>query len=288
MTATRWTLTLLAIAVVSAGLFFATREPAETMPDPAATPAATALPLNLPSAAPASAPAASAAPLAAAPASVAATAKPAFRVGSEGYGPHIERAQAGNDAAAAWEAVRWLRGCASVEQRRTSYELGRAHGAVPELMTQLMQEMDAEGRRCQTVTAQHRALLPELAARAMRAGITEAASAYAGAVFAGDLTPDERRDVADGMRRDAQAGDAMSLLNAALANEAWGLSDAERLAYLYAYSEMPGQPGNKAMFKSLLQTGSLRFKAFPSEEQQAAAERAGKQILERVRATTKP
>lgn len=82
------------------------------------------------------------------------------QVGSEGYGPHIERAQASADPASAWQAVRWLRDCASVEQRRTSYELARAHGAVPELMTQLMQEMEAESRRCQTVTAMHRAMLP--------------------------------------------------------------------------------------------------------------------------------
>ncbi|MFT7722840.1 MAG: hypothetical protein QM788_08405 [Roseateles sp.] len=44
------------------------------------------------------------------------------------------------------------------------------------MMTQLMVEADAEARRCQTVTARHRALLPELAARAMRAGVPEAAS----------------------------------------------------------------------------------------------------------------
>lgn len=122
----------------------------------------------------------------------------------------------------------------------------------------------------------------------MRAGIPEAASAYAHAVFAGDLTPDQRRDVADAMRRDAQWGDPISLLNAVLAHKAWGLTDSERLAYLYAYREMPGQPGNKATVQSLAQSGGLRLKARPTDAEQEAARQAGEAILARVRARGTP
>lgn len=109
----------------------------------------------------------------------------ARQVGPEGYGPSIERAQAGHDPQAAWEAVQWLRQCSNNEARRTSFELMRNQGVSPEMMTQLMVEADAEARRCQTVTAAHQALLPELASRAMRAGLPEAASAYAAAAFPG-------------------------------------------------------------------------------------------------------
>ncbi len=204
-------------------------------------------------------------------------------VGSEGYGPHIDRAQAGDDAATAWEAVRWMRLCASNEQRRDSFEKLRGRGVSPELMTQLMIEADAEARRCQTVTPYHRALLPELAARAMRAGVPEAASAYAGAVFPGDLTPVERQEVADAMRRDARAGDPQSLLGATLSNEAWGLSDAERMAFLQAYGELAG-PNGKAVVKNLLDQHMVRFKTPPTAAQWAAAETSGALIAAEARA----
>lgn len=269
-----------------AGLIYAMRWPADNASPPPAEPAVAALPLNLPAAVPPEAPA-SAPPRPLAPIDTAgATAPP--HMGSEGYGPHIERALAGHDAAAAWEAVQWLRQCASNEVRRNSFETVRNQGVAPEMMTQLMVEADAEARRCQTVTAQHRALLPELAARAMRAGVPEAASAYASAVFPADLTPDQRQEVAAAMRRDATAGHALSLLGAVLAHEAWGLSDTERLGFLAAYGQLQDQPGAQATVKLLLEQGVIRFKAPPTAEQQAAARLAGQQIVDLARASRQP
>ena len=259
----------------------------DTAPKPVAV---QALPLNLPpSAPPGSAPQTGGMPLpTTAPAVASPAASSSLRVGSEGYGPHIERALAGNDAAAAWEAVRWLRRCASNEQRRTSLEVARAQGIAPEVLTQMMQEADEEARRCQTITDKHHAMLPELASRAMRAGVPEAASAYAAAVFSEDLTPAQRREVADAMRRDALAGHPTSLLNAVLSNEAWGLSDAERLGFLYAYGELADEPGAKATLKALAEQRAIRFKTAPTPEQLAAAKLAGQQILDRVRAGKQP
>jgi hypothetical protein len=284
VTRVRWALLVLAVLAGLAGGWLVSRGPN----DPAALePAAVAaLPLNLP--APSSAGSGpSTAPLstAAGPAKAASTTPAAVpRIGSEGYGPHIERAQAGNEPAAAWEAVQWMRNCATTEHRRHSFERARNMGVAPEMMTQMMQEADDEGRRCQTVTAQHRALLPELAARAMRAGVPEAAAAYANATFPNDLTPAQRQEVVDAMRRDAQSADALSLLGALTANEAWGLSDAEKLAYLAAYISLPDQPGNKTMAKALVDHGTIRFKTPPTAEQLEAVKPAVQQILERVRA----
>jgi len=287
MTSTRWTLILLATLASVAGLIYATRQPAEGVPAAASEPVVAALPLNLPAVAASEVPA-NAAPQPAAPPRAAAAAASASRIGSEGYGPHIERAQAGEDAAAAWEAVLWLRNCTTTEARRQSFERARTHGIEPELMTRLMMEVDAEARRCQTVTDRHQALLPELAARAMRAGVPEAAAAYANAVFPGGLTPSQRQEVADALRRDAGTGDVQSLLGAAQANEAWGLSDAERLAFMAAYRQTPGHPGTRINVKLHAEQGVIRLTAPPTPEQLAAAKLAGQQIVERARANAQP
>lgn len=122
------------------GLLYATREPAESPTTPARDRGAAALPLNLPPAASAAAALPYAAPQPAARTAAAATAP---RIGSEGYGPHIERAQAGNDTKAVWEAVQWLRGCIANEGKRNSFETLRNQGVSPEMMTQLMVEADA-------------------------------------------------------------------------------------------------------------------------------------------------
>lgn len=283
MGALRWVLILIAVGTAAAvALWLGLSEPtARPVPLPEAQEAhVAALPLNLPAT-----PASVVAPRAA---SAAASRPAAPRIGAEGYGPHIERAQAGSDAAAAWEAIQWLRNCTTTEVRRHSFEQVRTQGIEPELMTQLMVEVDAEARRCQTVTARHQALLPELAARAMRAGVPEAAAAYANAVFPGDLTPSQRQEVTAALRRDARAGDVQSLLGAWQAHEAWGLSDAERLAFLAAYGQTPGHSGTGLNVKLYAEQGVIRLQAPPTPEQLAAAKLAGQQIVERARVNAQP
>lgn len=286
MPISRWIWILLAALAGLAVFLLATRAPTQAPAAATAAPERTAtVPLPLPASTPGDAVATAAPPPVPATGTAAMPAVPALPkrppVGSEGYGPHIERAHAGNDAPAAWESVQWLRQCATNEGRRHSFETLRNQGVSPEMMTQLMVEADAEARRCQTITAQHRALLPELAARAMRAGVPEAASAYAAAAFPADLTPAQRKDVADAMRRDAFAGHAMSLLGALVSNEAWGLSEAERLAFLAAYVQL--QPTSDLMAKQLLEQ-AIQSKAAPTPAQLAAAKQLAQQIVERARA----
>ena len=262
-------LAALAVTAVIGGLLLWARDASERPPAQAPTESATA-PLASPSVAmpaPALAAASSAPRPVATPALNATPAATVARVGSEGYGPHIDRAQVGLDAAAAWEAVQWLRLCASNEARRHSAETARSQGVAPDMLTQLMVEADAEARRCQTVTALHRTLLPELAARALRAGLPDAASAYASAAFAADLTPAQRQQVADAIRRDASQGHPNSLL-----------------ACLTAYAELPGEPQARDRVRQLIEQQRIRFKAVPTPEQQAAARLAADQILARVRA----
>ena len=290
MSTKRWTLilaTALAALAGVAALLHATREPAVNPPALPAEPVVAALPLNRPPAASAAEAVPSATPRSAAPERTAAAATSALRIGSEGYGPHIERAQAGNDAAAAWEAVQWLRLCASNEERRQSYELVRGERIPQEMLTQLMLEADAEARLCQTVTGHHRGMLQELALRAIRGAVPHAAIGFAGLVAPGNLPSALRQEVADAIRRDANAGQLGTLLGAMREGAAWGLSDDERLAYLVAYSEMDGHVG-QAMVKQWIAMRAIPFKADPTPQQLAAAQATGQQIANRVRANKQP
>jgi len=280
MRATRRALILLAMLAGGAVLTFILNRPAEVPLAPAPEPVAA---LSLPAARPASEATAGLAHRPAASQQTAAPASAAPRVGSEGYGPHIERALAGNDPAKSWEAVKWLWKCASNVQLRSHFEALRDQGVAQERMTQRMIAADADARRCQTVTAQHQALLAELAAQAMRGGVPEAASAYAHAASAADLSAAQRQEVAEAMRRDAHVGDEMSLVNAATSNAAWGLSDAERLTFLLAYGMLDPYAGDIAV-QHMLTLNTLKLAAPPTQQQLAAARQAAQQIVDRVRA----
>lgn len=222
-------------------------------------------------------------------ASTSAAPQPAGRpIGPEGYGPHIEQALAGSDPQAAWEAVLWLRQCGSTESRREAAATLRNQGLAPEFMTQRMLEVDAEARRCQTVTAAHRALLAPLSARAMRAGIPEAAAAYAEAAFAADLSPGERAEVTEALRRDASSGHALSMMAAAMAAPAWGLGDDERLAYLFALAQLPRPMMTLDTATALVQRGQLKLSAPATPAQLAAARQAGQALVARISAAPRP
>lgn len=286
MKASRWGLAIVAALAVAAGLQQLRRAP--EAPRPAMAPAGLPLPWPTPASAPARAPVPTPAPAVAvqrAPAAAPVAPAPSAsspRIGSEGYGPHIERALAGQDPARAWEAVHWLRQCASNEQRRASFERAREQGVAPSMMTQLMMEADADARRCQTVTARHQALVGELSLRALRGGVPEAAASYAAATAPASVPPALRQEVAEAMRRDARAGHPASLLGALMAPEGWGLSDDEKLAYLQAYGEMTGAQG-RAVVARLVEQRVVRWRAPPTAEQTAAAQAAGRQIVENAR-----
>lgn len=260
------------------------KSPEADVPPPAAPVAA--LPLPLPAAP--QTPVAPATSTASAPSTPAPARTTAGQIGAEGYGPHIERAHASNDPKAAWEAVEWLRLCVHNESRRKTAEDLRNQGVAPEFMTQRIVEVDAEARRCQTVTEAHRALLPPLAARAMRAGVPEAAAAYAEAVFPADLTPQQRIEVAEGLRRDALGGNELSLLAAAASNRAWGLTDEERLTYLFALTQLPKPMLPPETALQMIQIGHVPLKAPPTPAQVTAALQAARELVARSAQARRP
>lgn len=207
-------------------------------------------------------------------------------VGSEGYGPVIDRALAGEPSAQPWEAVMLLRQCASNALRRGSFETARDQGAPAQIMTQLMVEADAEARRCQTVTPRQQALLPELVLRALRQGSAPAAAALAGVGLREELAPAQRLALAEGLRREARSGHAPTLAAVALAHEGWGLGDMERLTFAQAWLAQPAATdANLRATLEALATG-LRVRLTPA--QQLAARAAGEQLAARAAAGRAP
>jgi hypothetical protein len=282
MTASRWALVVAVTAAAGIAVWLGTGRDLDK-PVPAAT-AALPLPWPTPGSAPASfpGPAEPAARAWVPPPSAAVPAPSA--VGSEGYGPQVERVLAGSDASQAWDAATLLRQCASSEQRRASFEKARNEGAPATLMTQLMQEEDAHARRCQTVTARHQAMLPELISRALRSGSPAALSALSNPALLADLTPAQRAELAQALRRDAQAGDRQSLLGTAMSHESWGLGTAERLGFLYAYDELSRGQAGRVEVATLIDQYARQL----TPDQQAAARLAAQQIVARAGASRPP
>lgn len=239
---------------------------------PAAASAVIAAPAHLPSA--------SNGPTTSAP-SGPARAPEASPIGSEGYGPHIERARDGADPKSAWQAVGWLQACRTNAVNLQSYQLARDSGAVPEVMTRLLVEAQAEARRCQTVTTQHQALLPELALRALRGGIAGAAATYAADQRFEQADAALQAELRTAIRRDAQAGEHRTLIDAALSNEGWGLSYDERLSYLLAFGLL--SPGGPQHLRALGQQGQIKMPA-PNSAQMLAAQTAAQTIVNAAKA----
>ena len=279
-----WMAGLAAGAAAVAALLLRPLPPAAERPAPATV---APLPLGLPAASAASAPSAQAALRTASTPGGLATPGPR-PIGAEGFGPHLDQAHAGNDPQAAWEAVLWMRRCANNENRRQVSEDLRNQGFAPEFMTQRIIDIDAEARRCQTITPAHRTLLAPLALRAMRAGVPEAASAYADAVAPGDLTPSERAEVAEALRRDARSGRDTGLLAAAVAHPGWALSDEERLLFLLAATQLPRPMMTLDTALQMIPLGQVPLKNRPSPEQIAAALQASRQWVAEVRPDARP
>lgn len=203
-------------------------------------------------------------------------------VGSEGYGAHIERAAAGNDPAAAWEAVQWLRQCDAQAAQRQSAETLRNSGVAPDFMTQRMAELDAVERRCQTVTGAHRAMVPQLAALALQAGVTGAAALLVDTGPPAGLDPEQRRLAVEALRRDAQAGHAPSMWAGALAEAGWGVSDEERLCYVLASALQRHTPVDLGTARFMAREAGLGRQSRLTDSQLAAGLQAAKDMLQRA------
>ncbi|MBB5202735.1 hypothetical protein HNQ51_000028 [Inhella inkyongensis] len=165
-------------------------------------------------------------------ASVAAPSDPAAKIGSEGYGPHVQRALDSGDAAQALEAANWIAQC------KPEFDVEAAlNGTHPKYRIQVADEVRAEWiererltqRLCQTLTpdllAQHRAL----AQRAFEAKLPGAGLALYKTLPREERNESERALALRALRADAERGEALAVPVLALAD--LGLPRGEQLGY---------------------------------------------------------
>ncbi len=226
--------------------------------------------------------------LAPAPTATAISNTPQTAIGSEGYGPHIERASVSGDAKLAWQAVTWLQRCLVNETQTQPFQTARDNGVQPETMTLLIQDEQAVGRRCQTVTAQHWALLSDLALEAMRGQMAGAAVAFAGSRGFEQPSSAMQVEVLEAIRRDAAAGDTSTLLGAIPYGGKWGLSASERLTYLATYIGLSDPPeAILPAVRMLLERSDLKD-AVISGEQMAIVRAASQRMITLIKTKKAP
>lgn len=187
----------------------------------------TAAPAANETAAPASLPAAPPRPAPSAPNDDAVTG-----IGSEGFGPHVQRALDTGDPRQALDAARWIASCrpdldveSMINGTHPKYRLVLPPEARAEVITKERQNQ----RYCQTLTpalmAQHQAL----ALRALDAKVPGAGLAYYNSLDREARTPAELERALQGLRIDVEHGEEMAV--PLLALQSLGQSRVEQLAY---------------------------------------------------------
>lgn len=212
-------------------------------------------------------------------------------IGSEGYGPHIERAHQSDDPKAAWQAVIWLNQCANHAGLEEAWQSTLDRGVLPKeaaaFLTEHLAKHRAEAGRCQTVIDSHQAMLPDLALKAMRGKIPGAAAAYAGGHHWVQMDAAVQTEVRNAIRADAQAGDLPTLYNAFNSDEAWGLAYTERLGLMAAWIALQPPGVGQAVIEGRVNSGHLKMRA-PSATELTEALLAARKIYETARKAHKP
>lgn len=170
-------------------------------------------------------------------------------VGSEGYGAHILAAYQSGDADAAWEALEQINRCAALGERLRLIEQARSQpGSSAELIRQQLMQVQAEMRRCQTVTPELAALASELALRAMRGQIPGAGAAYARAT-AYQGTERTRAEMLAALKQEAAEGQSAALDVMSSVGSQLGVSAVDQRGYKLAREALypdPATPSSAA------------------------------------------
>ncbi|UDF35906.1 UNVERIFIED_ORG: hypothetical protein LHJ69_02220 [Shinella sp. XGS7] len=141
----------------------------------------------------------------------------AAAIGSEGYAPHIQAALDSGSAAAAYQAVQQLNRCQRVGgniegARKYATQTAGLSAEKASHALSYVSYLEAEQRRCQTVTPQIEALRTPLLLKATLGGETGAAADYIKTAPQADLTqPDRQAQVLDALRADALRGDESAM-----------------------------------------------------------------------------
>lgn len=163
-------------------------------------------------------------------------------VGSEGYGAYILAAYQSGDADAAWEALEQINRCAALGERLRVIEQARSQpGSSAELIRQQLMQVQAEMRRCQTVTPELAALASELALRAMRGQIPGAGAAYARAT-AYQGTERTRAEMLAALNQEAGQGQSGALEVMSAVGSQLGVSAVDQRGYKLAREALYPDP----------------------------------------------
>ena len=158
-------------------------------------------------------------------------------MGSEGYAPRIQRALEQGTANEALQAARDISRCRDVDadvarvyaQRDAERDPRRASGWL-----KTIDWLQAEQRKCQTLTPALSAQKLPLLLKAAQGGAEGAAASYAAEQSPRDAVP---AVIVTALRRDAEAGHDLSLLALASTPGRWGLTEAEAQLYREAWRQ---------------------------------------------------
>ena len=207
------------------------------------------------------------------------TAVPEDNIGSEGYGPHIQRIADEGDARQAFKAVEWISDCqrndAVVE---THY---RIRADIPQqaqsAMTGFIEHLQLEARRCQTVTADIAALQLPLALRALQGKVPRAAVTYA-QLMQGSPPAEHLALMTSQLEVDARAGSVIALQMLAQQGERFGLDADAAATYYAAYQAVDAAPKPYIGFGGIFRP-KIEAPAHPGTSDDRAAKAIADKVL---------
>lgn len=202
------------------------------------------------------------------------------QVGSEGYGVHIDRAIASKHPSEALVALTWLVTCKNIATSLSNFQ--RVFDASPPdpSLTQFAQSLQAESRRCQTVTLDHHRAVHELAAMARNAHEQGVSLLHAQAVDLAALGMEERISIGKGVLKDASAGHEASMQFVAFSGALFGIEPLERLVFLEAFDQLSRPRDVKDFqFETLLGALGIDAAALSPAQRAGATQRASELAL---------
>ncbi len=153
-------------------------------------------------------------------------------IGSEGFGPHVQRALDSGDPRQALEAARWIASCRP--DRDVESMINGSHPKYrlvlpPEKRAEVITSERQNQRFCQTLTPDLMAQHQVLVSRALDAKVPGAGLAYYDSLSLETRSPTERERALQGLRADVEHGQEMAV--PLLALQELGQSRVEQLAY---------------------------------------------------------
>ena len=203
-------------------------------------------------------------------------------IGAEGYGPKITAALNTGSPSNALTAAQQIQRCEGIAKEVADvYKLGQNNGFGGDSKgyVAVVEYVEAESRRCQTVAGDLVDLRRKLFFKAINGEVVGAAMLY----FAEEsragrkLEPEVRDFVVDAVRRDAKRGDFDSIALLSAPSTELGVSDTESQIYQTAYraiasTQSKSESTSSKLVTTLLDTLSSSFKS-PSENETSEIKR---------------